>query len=156
MQLGLAHGPLQPQQEPIVVVAGVVEPVLIGQEDPEDGAQLQELIPVLAGAGQSAHLDAEDQPDVVEADLGQQSLEADAMFRRPRALPEVVVDDHDAIAWPTEPDGAAGQVVLQRGRFTMLGHLPRGGLTHVDDRQAIAVMAADLGGLLGRGLAPWE
>src|SRR3954470_19939309 len=42
VQLGFAHRALQPEQEPVVVVGRVVEPVLVGQQRAEDGAQLQE------------------------------------------------------------------------------------------------------------------
>src|SRR4030095_7269416 len=60
---------LQSQQQPVVVIGRVLEPVLVGQQGPEEGAQLQELMPVLVGAGQAAHLQAEDNADVVEANL---------------------------------------------------------------------------------------
>ncbi len=40
-QLGLADRPLEPQQQPVVVVVGVVDPVGVGEQGPRDGAQLE-------------------------------------------------------------------------------------------------------------------
>jgi len=40
MQLGLTHRPLQPQQQPVVVVHRVVDAVGIGQQRPSQRAQL--------------------------------------------------------------------------------------------------------------------
>ena len=48
------------EQEPVVVVGRVVDGVGVGQEHPETGAELEHLVPVAVGAGQSAHLQAED------------------------------------------------------------------------------------------------
>lgn len=70
MQLRLAQSALDPQQQPIIVLAWIVQPVLVSQQRAEHRAQLQQLMPILAGAGQSAHLDAQYQPDVIQADLG--------------------------------------------------------------------------------------
>ena len=92
VKLRLAHHPVQAEQEPVVVVGRVVDPVGVGQQHAEAGAQLQQLVPVLARAGQPAHLQAEDQPDVVEGDLGQQPLEAGPALDRLAALAQVVVD----------------------------------------------------------------
>jgi len=75
MELGLVHHPVQPQQETIRMVGRVVHPIGIGQEHPEPGAQLEQLVPVLARAGQPAHLQSEDQADAIEGHFGQQSLE---------------------------------------------------------------------------------
>ena len=66
-------------------------------------------MPVAIGAGQSAHLQAEDQPDVVEGDLGQQPLETGPALDRLAALAQVVVDGGDAIGRPAEGDGAVGR-----------------------------------------------
>ena len=50
----------QAEQEPVVVVGRVVDRVGIGQQHAEPGAQLEQLVPVAIGAGQPAHLQAED------------------------------------------------------------------------------------------------
>ena len=96
VQLGLAHRPLQAQQQPVVVIARVVEAVQVGQQCVEQGTVLQQVMPVAARAGQAAHLDAQVDADVVEADLGQEPLEAGPVLGGPSALALVVVDGQDA------------------------------------------------------------
>ncbi len=59
VQLGLADRPLQPQQEPVIVVGRVVYPVRIGQQGPRQGTQLKELVRFPATARQPGHLDAQ-------------------------------------------------------------------------------------------------
>ena len=82
VQLGLAHDPLQPQQQTVVVVGRVVEAVVVGQQGVEDRTPLQEMVPVRVGPGQSADLEAKDDADVIEVDLGQEPLEAQCGPRR--------------------------------------------------------------------------
>ena len=77
MQLQFRDLALQAEHEPVVGVGRVVDAVLVGQQGAEEAADLQELVPVLAGPREAAHLQAQDQPDVVHADLGQQALEAE-------------------------------------------------------------------------------
>src|SRR4051794_14848626 len=101
-------------------------------------------MPVLARAGQPAHLQAEDQPDVVEADLGEQSLEAQSSFGRGPALALIVVDDEDSVRRPTELDGPIDEPVLAVGGFLVLGDLLGGGLADVDDGQPVGMPGLDL------------
>ncbi len=51
------------------MVGRVVESVLVRQQSSEQSAKLQQLMPILAGTGQSTHLQPEDQPDVIQADF---------------------------------------------------------------------------------------
>jgi hypothetical protein len=153
VQLGLAHHPRQPEQQPIRILVGVVQHVGIRKQHAEAGAQLEQLVPVLAGARQPAHLQAEDQPDVVEGGLGQQPLEARAALDRLAALAQVVVGDLDLAARPAQQDGPVAEGVLTGGGLLMLGHLLGGGLADVDD--GCPVQAPGLepgrGGRLKRG-----
>ena len=153
MKLRLAHDAGQAEQEPVVVVGRVVEAIGVGQERAESRAQLQELMPVLAGPGQSAHLQAEDQADAVERELGQESLESRASLGRLAALAEIVVDDDHLIARPSQLDGTVGEGVLPRGGFAMVEDLLGRGLPDVDDRDSCQVPVLKLGrAVLGRGV----
>jgi hypothetical protein len=71
----------------------VVDAVLVGQQGTENAADLQQVVPVLTGPGNSAHLQAQDQPDMVHADLGQQALESEPGIGIATALPEILIDD---------------------------------------------------------------
>src|SRR3954451_15557620 len=116
---------------------GSYTPVGVGQQDPVAATQLQELVPVLATAGQPAHLQPEDQPDPVEGDLGQEPLEPEPALDRLAAPAQVVVDRDDAIPGPAECDGPVGEGVLAGGRLLVVGDLLRGGLADVDDGHAV-------------------
>ena len=107
--------------------------------------KLQQLVPVLARAGQPAHLQAEDQPDVVETDLGEQPLEAEPALGRGPALALILVDDEDAVRGPAEFDGPVDEGVLAVGGFPVLGDLLGGGLADVDDGQPVEMPGLDLG-----------
>jgi hypothetical protein len=102
VQLGFAHGALESQQQAIVVIGRVVDAILVGQQRAEDAAQLQELVPVLVRACQPAHLQAEDDTDMVQADLREQVLKAEAAFRRLAAAPLVFIDDFHPVLRPAQ------------------------------------------------------
>ena len=114
-------------------------------------------MPVLVRPGQPARLDAQDDADVVQRDLGEEALEAEPPLGGLGAESLILVDDDDAILRPSQGRGPAAEVVLQRGRLAMLEDLLRAGLAHVDDRRPIEVPRPDLarppGRVIGR-LAP--
>jgi len=102
---------------------------------------------------QPAHLQAEDQPDVVETDLGKQSLKAQSPLGGGPALALILVDDENAVRRPTEFDGPIDERVLAVGGFPVLGNLLGGGLADVDDGQPVEMPGLDLGSAeqTGRG-----
>src|SRR3954471_14714327 len=102
-------------------------------------------MPILARTGQPAHLQAEDQPDMIETDLGEQSLEAESALGRGPTLALIVVDDEDAVRWPAEFDGPVSQRVLAVGGVAVLGDLLAGGLAGVDDGQPVEMPGLELG-----------
>ena len=59
------------------------------------GADLEQLVPVTAGAGQPGHLDAEHQADLVQANLRHQALEAETAFGGSTRSAEIVIGGHD-------------------------------------------------------------
>jgi hypothetical protein len=61
---------LQSEQEPVVAVLRVVDTILIREDGPEEGAHFQEVIPISVIAGDAAHLDAEDEADMLRCHLG--------------------------------------------------------------------------------------
>ena len=112
--------PVRPEEQAVRVLGRVVHPVGVGEQDAEPGAELEQVVPVLAGPGQPAHLQAEDQPDAVQGDLGEQPLEARPAFDRLAALAQVVVDHLDLRPRPAQGDGAVGQGVLAGGGFLVV------------------------------------
>jgi hypothetical protein len=53
MQVGLAHGALEAEQEAVVVVSRVVNVVLVKDEGVGEGADLEQAVPVGGAARQS-------------------------------------------------------------------------------------------------------
>ncbi len=104
-------------------------------------------MPVLAGPGETAHLEAQDHPDMVHGDLGQQALETEPGVGGAAALPEVVVDDEDPIGGPAEGAGMISQGILAGERLAILNDLLRAGLADVDDGQLGPMGIGDLDGL---------
>ena len=101
MQLGLAHGALEPEQQPVVEVGRVIEAVLVADQRAGHGADLQQPVPVGVVAGQPGHLQAEHDPGPAHADLGDQALEAFPVGGRGAGLALVGVDDDDLLGWPS-------------------------------------------------------
>ena len=102
-------------------------------------------MPVLVGARQAAHLQAEDDADVVQADLGEQVLEAEPALGRLPAAPLVLVHDFHAALGPAQGGGPMHQAVLPVRRLAVLEHLLGRRLPDVDDRFALQVPGPDLG-----------
>lgn len=115
-QLDFAHGPLQTQNETVVGVIWVVQAVLVGQELSEDGADLQEMIPVFGRSREPTEFQSQDQADVVQGDLGEQPLEAEPSVGGPAALPLILVDDQDSVFGPSEGRGLVRHGVLPFSR----------------------------------------
>jgi hypothetical protein len=53
VQLGFAHGPLDPQQQAVVVLCGIVNAILVDDEGIRQTTDLDETIPVAAGTCQA-------------------------------------------------------------------------------------------------------
>src|SRR5690349_10339283 len=109
MEFGFAHSALQAQQESIVRVRRIVQSILVAKQCPKDGAQFEQLMPVLAGSGETAHLDSKDQADVVEPNFRQQPLKPEATFGSAAALALVFIDYQYAISGPAAINGAVHQ-----------------------------------------------
>ena len=98
MQFGLAHGALEPEQQPVVEVGRVIEPVLVADQRARHGADLQQPVPVGVVAGQPGDLQAQHDPGAAHADLGDQTLEAFPVGGRGAGLALVGVDGDDRSA----------------------------------------------------------
>ena len=145
MQLGLAHHAAQAEQKPVVVIGRIVDAVGVTDEDLEQRAQLQQLVPILVRPRQPADLASEDDAGTPQGDFRQQALEAGTVIDGLAADALIVVDDQDTGVGPAEADRSLPQLVLQVGRLTMVGDLMRSGLADIDDSETIQVASTDLG-----------
>src|SRR5436309_2898822 len=92
----------------------------------------QELMPIVVVARQPRGIQAQHQPRLPEANLGDQPLEAAAAVARRTGLPEVVVNDLNPFLGPAEQGCTIDQPILQLGALLMLTDLAGGRLAHVN------------------------
>src|SRR5215218_11125656 len=97
-------------------------------------------MPVRRRARQPRRLQRQDQPDMPEADLGDELLKAEPPVTGGARAAEVLVDHDDRPGRPAQLDGALAQRILARRRL----HLRQRRLTHIHDRAPPAVRIADL------------
>jgi len=133
VQLRLTESAFEPEQESVIVIRGIVQPVLIREQGAKDGAELQELVPVLVGSCQAAHLQAKDDPDVVEADFGQHVLKPEPSHCTLAAQALIFIDHLHTILGPAQEPGTIHQRVLPIRRLAVLENLLRRRLTDIDD-----------------------
>lgn len=62
MACDCAHGALPAEEEPIMRIAGLVDPVLIGEEGTKQRTHFQQMMPVFRAARQATHLQAPTRP----------------------------------------------------------------------------------------------
>src|SRR3982750_4413792 len=144
MQLGLAQGALEPKQQTVVIGGRIVNAVSVSDQRVAQRADLQELMPVATGAGQTGHLYPEHQADPPQTNLGHQPLKARPPLGGGAGAAEIVINNGHALARPPEVERPINQPVLEAGRLMMALDLLKGGLADVDDGQPVKVGAADL------------
>jgi hypothetical protein len=125
MQFGLTQQAPQPQQQPVVGRARVVEAVAIGQQRPPQRGEVQQRIPIRVIARQAANLIGEHQPHMAQRHLRHQLTESGALAILPGEA-QVPIDDVDPFGRPAQSRRALHQGVLvaslpQRRSFGLLG-----------------------------------
>src|SRR5438132_14433558 len=88
-------------------------------------------MPIVVVALQPRGIQAQHQPRLPEANLGNQPLEAAAAVARRTGLPEVVINDLNPFLGPAEQGCTIDQPILQLGALLMLTDLAGGRLAHV-------------------------
>ena len=136
LELSLAHGPLEAQQQPVIEHAGMVDAGLVGDQGIGDPAQVQQPVPLGRRPGQPGDLQRQHDTDLAERDLLGQLGEPGPGRQPGPADAQVGVDDADRRARPAQPGGPADQVVLAQGGFPVALDLDEGGLAAVDQRRA--------------------
>src|SRR5262249_58112619 len=127
------------------VLAGVVDAVLIDDQGIGQSTDLQQAIPVAAGAGQAGSFEAEDSPGLAQPDLSDQELEPIAVHGGGTGASLVLIDDGDGRPGPAQVLSTLHEVVLPGSAGGMLTNLEQGGLPDVDERLAVKMVGANLG-----------
>ena len=106
-------------------------------------AQVEELIPVGAVAGQPGDVVGEDDAHLLLVDQGHELLEAAPPLGGPAGPPEVGVDDPDLARVPAGGPGAVPEVILELEALLIGQGLVRARLADVDDGEAAEVIGVD-------------
>lgn len=144
MELRFTHRALQPQEQSVVEVRRIIQPVFIEDERVAERTELEQPMPVGGVARKTRHLQAEDDADATETDLGDEALEALAVGGTRPGLAEIAVDDDDAIERPTKCNGTVAQRVLTQRALGVLQDLAQRRLTHIQVGHAREVRGRDL------------
>lgn len=91
VQLRLAHDAGQTKQQ--AVSAGIVETFAVGNDDAEERAQIEELMPIAIVAGKPGRVEADDEAGVPQSDLGNQLLEAHPLNGPGSGFAKIFIDD---------------------------------------------------------------
>ena len=144
VQLGLAHGALESQEEAVVEVRRVVHAVFVEDQRVSDRADLDESVPVRGVPGEPRDLESHDDSCPAHPDFGDEPLEAAAAFGAGAGQAEVVVDHGDLLDGPSERDRALPKVILAPRALRVLEHLAEGGLADVEVGGPLEVVRAHL------------
>ena len=142
-QLVFGHRPLQPQQQPVIDQAGIVRAVRIDHQRADQGAQINQVMPVAPVPGQARGLEAEHGASKARADSSHQFLEAGALDQSGTGASQIVVDHRDRSE--AERARRLGKRVLPPLAFGMFHDLANGRLADIDHRAAAEVLRGDLG-----------
>src|SRR4249919_1987906 len=97
MQLSLAHGALEAEQQSVVEHRGMIDAVGIADEGVGEAAEIEQAIPVGVVAGEAGNFEAEHDPDMAEGDFGSEPGEAVALDDTGTGKPEVFVDNDNLL-----------------------------------------------------------
>ena len=128
------HPASQPYKQAIVIVRRILDAIGIGKEGPTDRTECEELMPVFIGTGQATHFQSENQPPMVQADLSQHALKAQARHHTWATLALIVVHNDHAVSRPSHGDGSFDQGLWPGCGLDVLGHLLGMGLTSIHHR----------------------
>jgi hypothetical protein len=143
MQFSSRHGAFQAQQQTIMVLHRVVNPIQVCNQGMKEGAQLQKLMPVLVRACQPRHLHPQDDADMIQAHLPDQALEARSPLGATPGFAQILINDQDTGSLPSQCLGAIDQAILQPRGLLMVQDLLDGGLAHIDDCKPLAMEGTD-------------
>ena len=132
MQLGLAHGALEAEQQSIVEHGRVIDAVGIADERVGEAAEIEQAIPVGVVAGEAGDLETEHDPDMSERDFGGEPREAAALDDAGAGKAEVFVDDDDLLRRPAERSRPGGQGILALCGLAIVLDLSGSRLSEID------------------------
>jgi hypothetical protein len=104
VKLRLAHGALEAEQEPIIVVTGIIDAFFINDERLGESTNLQEVIPIATGTSQTRHFQTQDGSAMLEPDFSDQGLKPISTNGRGARVPLVLINDTNALSRPAQAE----------------------------------------------------
>ncbi len=132
MEFELRNGAFQTQEQAAINGAGIIDAVPIGNQTTGMAAQVQELIPVRAVAGQTRGVIRHDHADLPQPHLGCELLKAQPAGRRRGTVARVVINDQDVFFTPPEFADSPLQGILQPLALGVGEHLMGARLADID------------------------
>lgn len=87
-------------------------PVLIAKQSAKQRAAFQQVMPILRGTCQPAHLKSQNQTNSLQGDFAQQTLKSNAMFGAAPAQFLIHINDQNTLPRPAERHRMTRQVIL--------------------------------------------
>jgi hypothetical protein len=133
VQFRFAHGPLEPEQQPVIEQRRVIEAIGIADQRVGEPGEVDQAIPFGIVARQARNFEAEHEADTGERHLGGKPGEAGAGHGAGAGKAKILIDDDDPLLGPAERADLAGQRVLPLGRFAIVLDLGGTRLAQIDD-----------------------
>jgi len=144
MKLGLGHGPFEPQQELVVEVGRVVNPVLVDDHRIGESTQLQQSMPIGRGTGEPGGFQGKDGPDFAHGDIGRQALKIRSAVHLCSRNPQIAIQDSDPLGRPPQGHRFVSECILPLGALLVMAYLGHGGLPDVDISRFLQMRCLDL------------
>ena len=156
-QLDLAELALEPEQDAVIELAGIVDTGLVQDQRVGVRGQLEQSVPVGVVAGQARDLQAQHHAHLAHRHGRYQQAEAIAVASGCARLAEIVVNHTDLIGTPAKANGPVLQCVLAPRALGVLLHLAQRRLADVDDGVALEVPMLNLAAReFSHGLCPFS
>ena len=123
VQLELAHRSFEPQQEPIIEDARIVDAIWIDHEGAYQAAEFDEMMPVSTVTGQAGSLNAKHSANLSRADFRNQMLEPRALHLAGPRASKILVDYLDLLK--AELASVVRQTILPPLALLVVNHLSR-------------------------------
>src|SRR2546425_2856743 len=115
----------------------MIETVGIADQGVRHGTQIEQAVPVGIVACQTRDFEAQHNAYQSHRNGGNEAGKSGTLVSAGTGQAEIFVDDGDLFAWPAQFNGAISQRILPFGGFTIVFHLRRRRLAHVDEGVAL-------------------
>ena len=150
MQLGLAHRPLQPEQQTVVEQRRMIDAVGISDQRIGEAGKIDEAMPIGVVARQARNLQAQHEADMGERDLGGQARKARPRDDAGAGQSQILVDDDDLVFGPAKLVGLGRERILAIGGLAIVLDLGGARLAQIDDGLAGEMAGGDFGAIIHR------